>query len=182
MLSHADPKIGSVRAISVRASGAAEGDHHAVMSQFLGTHQNRLDAKGRTSVPASFRTALRATVTGEGGGLILRPSLHQPCIEAWPLADFQTLATPLNKLDVLSEEHDDLATSLYADAFPMEADKEGRIILPEILVAHAGLTDAVTFVGMGRNFHIWEPAAFARRREEAREKARLQTLTQAKAA
>jgi MraZ protein len=173
---------GAYRAASVHSSGAFEGDHHAAMSQFLGTHQNRLDAKGRISVPAPFRTALRAAANGEGAGLILRPSHHQPCIEAWPTAAFHALATPLDELDVLSEAHDDLAATLYADAFQMEADKEGRIILPELLVEHAGLTDAVAFVGMGRIFHIWEPAAFTRRRSEARERARLQTLSQGKAA
>jgi MraZ protein len=153
------------------------------MSQFLGTHQNRLDAKGRVSVPAQFRTALRAAATGDGtASLILRPSHQHPCVEAWPVAAFQALATPLDRLDVFSQAHDDLATALYGDAFPMEADKEGRIVVPEQLVAHAGLTGAVTFVGMGRIFHIWEPTAFARRREEARERARLRELAQTGAA
>ncbi len=152
------------------------------MSQFLGTHQNRLDAKGRTSVPAPFRTALRAAANGEGGGLVLRPSHQHRCIEAWPTLAFQALATPLDQLDVFSQAHDDLAAALYADAFPMEADKEGRIILPEILVQHAQLTDAVAFVGMGRIFQIWEPAAAARRRDEARERARLRDVTVAQAA
>ena len=151
------------------------------MSQFLGTHQNRLDAKGRVSVPAPFRTVLRAA-NGESGGLVLRPSHQHRGIEAWPVAAFQALATPLDRLDVFSQAHEDLAAALYADAFPMEADKEGRIILPETLVAHAGLTDAVTFVGMGRIFQIWEPAAATRRREEARERARLRDLTLGQAA
>ncbi len=153
------------------------------MSQFLGTHLNRLDAKGRTSVPAPFRTALRASANGEGnGGIVLRPSHHHRCIEAWPNAVFQALATPLDQLDVLSQAHDDLAASLYADAFPMEADKEGRIILPELLRDHAQITDAVAFVGMGRIFHIWEPAAAARRSEESRARTRQRDLTANQAA
>jgi MraZ protein len=153
------------------------------MSQFLGTHQNRLDAKGRTSVPALFRTALRAAANGEMGGLVLRPSHTQACIEAWPVAAFQALANPLDQLDVFTQAHDDLAAAIYADAFPVEADKEGRIILPESLVEHANITDAVAFVGMGRIFQIWEPAAAAKRREEARARAKLRdpTVTQAAA-
>ncbi len=143
------------------------------MSQFLGTHQNRLDTKGRVSIPASFRTALRAgsgndTVTS----LVLRPSHKHPCIEAWPVDAFAALATPLDRLDVFSDEHDDFATALYADAYPMDADKEGRIILPAPLVEHAGLNGVVEFMGTGRNFQIWEPDAAARRRAEAREASR----------
>ncbi len=146
------------------------------MSHFLGTHQNRLDAKGRVSVPASFRSALRGQDEA-ADGLILRPSHKHPCVEAWPSSVFRTLATPLDQLDVFSEEQDDLAAALYADAFPVEADKEGRIVLPDVLVTHAGLTDTVVFMGLGRIFQIWEPAAADARRTQARERARARGLT-----
>lgn len=108
---------------------------------------------------------------------MLRPSHKYACIEAWPEAVFQALATPLDKLDLFSEEHDDLAASLYADAYPVEADREGRIVLPESLVAHAGLTEQVAFLGLGRTFHIWEPAAGQRWSAESRERARVRKLT-----
>lgn len=155
------------------------------MTHFLGTHQNRLDAKGRVSVPAPFRAVIRAlngTAEPESAGqngapVVLRPSHKHPCIEAWPASVFRQLATPLERLDLFSEEHDDLAAALYADAFPVDADKEGRIILPEGLVAHAGLTDAVVFMGLGRTFQIWEPVAAERRRAEARERARSRGMT-----
>ncbi len=146
------------------------------MTQFLGTHVNKLDAKGRISIPAPFRASLRAA-PGEAASLVLRPSHNLQCIEAWPIAAFQALATPLERLDVFSEEHDDLAATLYADAYPLEADKEGRIVLPESLVAHAGLSDTAVFMGLGRIFQIWEPAAADRRRAEARERARSRGLT-----
>jgi MraZ protein len=150
------------------------------MTHFLGTHQNRLDAKGRVSVPAPFRAALRAHAEASGlpgPQLVLRPSHKHACIEGWPAAVFQSLATPLDRLDLFSEDHDDLAAALYADAFPAESDKEGRIVLPEHLTAHAGLKDAVVFMGLGRTFQIWEPAAAERRRAEARERARAGGLT-----
>jgi MraZ protein len=143
------------------------------MSQFLGTHQNRLDAKGRVSIPAQFRAVLRAGSGGETGtSLVLRPSHKHPCIEAWPANAFAALATPLDRLDVFSDEHDDFATALYADAFPLEADKEGRIVLPYSLAEHANLSGVVEFMGTGRSFQIWEPTAAERRRAEARENTR----------
>lgn len=149
------------------------------MTQFLGTHQNRLDAKGRVSVPAPFRNLLKSQseTNGNGTQLVLRPSHQHPCIEAWPPAEFEALAQSLNSYDLFSEEHDDLATALYAEAFPVESDKEGRIMLPEALAAHAGLSDAVVFMGTGRTFQIWEPGAAERRRTEARERARVRGFT-----
>lgn len=146
------------------------------MIQFLGNHQNRLDSKGRVSIPASFRAVLRGYET-TGGGLVLRPSHQRPCIEAWPSSAFQSLAAPLDRLDLFSEAHEDLAAALYADAFPVEADREGRIVLPPVLAAHAGIGEAVAFLGLGRLFQLWEPEAAERRRAEARERARAGGLT-----
>lgn len=145
------------------------------MTQFLGTHQNRLDAKGRVSVPASFRAALKNGT--ESVALILRPSHKHPCVEAWPEPLFAQLETQMQGLDLFSETHDDMASALYSDACRIEADKEGRIVLPESMAAHAGLADAVVFMGLGRIFQIWEPEAAERRRAEARERARARGLT-----
>lgn len=124
------------------------------MSQFLGTHQNRIDAKGRVSVPGPFRALFK------GEDLVLRPSHKHPCIEAWPASSFGQLARPLETLDLFSEAYDDMAAVLYADAFPMKLDSEGRVGLPDLLVDHASLKDQVVFLGFGRYFHIWEPAAW----------------------
>jgi len=147
------------------------------MSPFLGTHQNRLDAKGRISIPASFRALLK---DDEGkAALILRPSHKHACIEAWPAASFNALAKPLEGMDLFSEDHDDMALSIYADAYHAEADKEGRIMLPEFLVAHAGLSDAATFLGAGRIFQIWEPAAAEIQKQAARERARAKGVLRA---
>lgn len=145
------------------------------MTQFLGTHQNRLDAKGRVSVPAAFRTALRGT--DGAASLVLRPSHKHFCIEAWPRSVFDALDAPVDRLALFSDDQEDFTTSLYSDAYPVEADKEGRIVLPEDLKLHAALTDAVTFMGMGRTFQIWEPAAADRRRAEARERTRSRNIS-----
>jgi MraZ protein len=147
-----------------------QGIAFSSMMQFLGTHLNKLDAKKRVSVPAAFRAVLKE-LTG-APDLILRPSHTHRCIEAWPVKKFNELEKTLNTLDVFSEPYDDLATTIYADAYPLETDKEGRILLPESLVAHAGLTDAVAFVGAGPTFQIWEPAAAAARTAQARERTR----------
>jgi MraZ protein len=150
------------------------------MTQFFGTYQNKLDAKGRVSIPAQFRTLLKAQSTGGSGStipFILRPSHLYSCIEAWPQKAFETLAESLNDLEDFSEDQIDLATAICADAFPAETDREGRIVLPADLAAHAGVTDAVAFVGVGKVFQLWEPNAAARRKAEARERSRDKRLT-----
>jgi len=132
-----------------------------------GTFVQNFDAKGRVSVPALFRTALRAGAVNaipqtEGPvsiPLVLRPSEKSPCIEAWTEQNHQSLAAELEKLDPLSDEYDVLSTVLFADAWPIETDREGRIILQDTLLAHAGIsrTGSVAFVGKGTRFQIWHP-------------------------
>jgi len=151
------------------------------MTQFLGTYLNKLDSKGRVSVPAQFRTALRTASSGAealvGVPIILRQSHQYPCIEGWSQKGFESLAAPLYDYEQFSQEHDDFAMAIYSDAFQMETDKEGRIVLPAELAAHADLTESVCFIGLGRNFQIWEPVAANRRRAEARERARDNRMT-----
>jgi MraZ protein len=147
------------------------------MSQFLGSHKAKLDTKGRTSVPAQFRAALRKESDSATAALILRASHKHKCVEGWPADIFASFAKSLEKVDLFDDDGDDLTTALYADAWPVEADKEGRIILPDSLVQYAGLSDSVVFMGLGRQFQIWEPDAAARRTAEARERARSRSLT-----
>ena len=143
----------------------------------MGTHQSRFDAKGRMSVPAPFRTVLRSFAIMGEPSLILRPSHTLACIEAWPAAKFEALGAGVERFEPFSEDQDDFATSLYADAWPVEPDKEGRIGVPESLVQHAGLTEQVTFMGLGARFQIWEPNAAALRKAAAREGSAARRLT-----
>lgn len=144
------------------------------MSQFSGTHLNKVDSKGRVSIPAPFRALLRAQREIDDGSpeapLFLRRSNYHDCLEAWSERGFQGFTSRLSQLDRLSPEYDDIATAIFSDAYRMETDKEGRIVLPGDLAQFAGITGPVAFMGVGEYFQIWEPDAAARRREEARAK------------
>ncbi len=150
------------------------------MDHFTGSHHNKLDAKGRVSVPAQYRSILKkfshAGADAVGAPLVLRPSHQYPCIEGWPEKEFETLSAPLDAFDRFSPEHDDLSIGLFGDACTIETDREGRIILPMDMVAYANLKDSVVFIGANKTFQIWEPAAGARRLAEARAKIRMLTL------
>ena len=137
--------------------------------QFLGSHQNRIDSKGRVSVPAPFRTALRES---EDPTLVLRRSHNYACVEAWPSRAFNALAAQVDTLPLFSEERDDLETVVFGESYSLEPDREGRIVLPEGLKEHAGVTEAVLFVGKGRTFQVWEPEAAKRHNKEAHARAK----------
>jgi MraZ protein len=150
------------------------------MDHFSGSHHNKLDAKGRVSVPAPFRSILkRFSAAGEDAlvaPLVLRPSHQYPCIEVWTEKGFEALSAPLQAFDQFSPEHEDLSIGLFGDACAMETDKEGRIVLPADMVTYASLAENVVFIGANKTFQIWEPAAGARRIAEAKQSIRRLTL------
>jgi len=138
---------------------------------FLSTFTNKLDKKGRVSVPASFLYAL----AGESfHGVIAYASFINPCIEACGYDRISKLSANIESLDPFSEERDAFATAILGGSSQLNFDGDGRVMLPEALVEEAGLSDAALFVGKGETFEIWQPDAFhdyaAQARKLAREK------------
>jgi len=144
------------------------------VSLFLSTTVNRLDKKGRISVPSTFRAALSEQ---SFQGVVLFCSHHHACIEGFGWGYVEEMNTRLDTFDLFSDEQDDLATAIFADCIQLPFDKEGRIILPFELIAHAELDEQASFVGLGRKFQIWNPDNFQARRVHARKNIREQKLT-----
>ena len=142
------------------------------MNRFVSTFTNKIDAKGRVSVPASFRAVLESDRYTEGstGGIYCYPSLDAPALDAGGQSLAQKIDGLLDGLPDYSDERDELSVALYGDVQILALDQDGRIVLPEGLRAHAGLSSHVTFVGLGSKFQMWEPARFEERRARAREK------------
>lgn len=139
------------------------------MDRFVSNFTNRLDAKGRVSIPASFRAVL-----GRDGfeGLYVHPALDAPALDAGGNALLSDINALLSTLSPYSDERDHLSTALFGTSEVLKTDPEGRVILTESLRAHAGIADAVTFVGHGHKFQMWEPERFRAHLEEARAKVR----------
>jgi MraZ protein len=138
------------------------------MDRFVSTFTNKIDAKGRVSVPAPFRAILERD--GYAGGIYCYPSLDAPALDAGGQSLAQNIDGLLEGLPDYSNERDELSVALYGDVQILSLDQDGRIVLPEALRAHAGLATHVTFVGLGQKFQMWEPARFQERRARAREK------------
>jgi MraZ protein len=129
----------------------------------------RLDAKGRVSVPASFR----AVLSREGAdGLFCYPALDRPAVEAGGRSLMTDIEKLMERFPPFSEEREQFATALYATSEILKVDGEGRVTLSDQLKDHAGIMDAVAFVGLGHKFQIWAPDRFSARLSEATGKMR----------
>ncbi|MCB1556826.1 MAG: division/cell wall cluster transcriptional repressor MraZ [Alphaproteobacteria bacterium] len=144
------------------------------MSLFLSTYINKVDKKGRVSVPASFRAALAGQ---DFAGIVLFRSHAHECLEGFGMDTMEEISARLDHFDLFSAAQDDLATAIFGEAAPLPFDGEGRVILPPDLMDFGGIGDQVAFVGMGRKFQLWAPAAFEARKIDAREEIRAKGLT-----
>jgi MraZ protein len=135
---------------------------------FLSTYTNKVDRKGRVSVPATFRSSL--ATHRHPNIVILFPSLKLAALDGSGSDYMEDLQSRLAQLDPLSDEYDDLSL-MFADAHQLAIDGDGRIVLPETLKEHAQIADEAAFVGRGATFQVWEPARYAAHRDASRERA-----------
>jgi MraZ protein len=139
------------------------------LDRFVSTITLRLDSKGRVSVPASFRSVL-----GRDGfdGLYCYPALDRPAIDAGGNALMAEIETLIGRYAPFSAAREQFALALYGTSETLTIDGEGRVVLSDTLKRHAGITEAVSFIGLGHKFQIWEPGRLQRELAEATDKVR----------
>ena len=127
------------------------------MAALIGRHINRIDKKGRISVPKQFRDAL----SDQGfPGIYVYPSFKNPVIEACGEEFIQRIVASLDDLELFSDEQDDLASTILENSHQLLYDTEGRIVLPKAILKHANIKFEAVFVGRGNRFQVWEPSAY----------------------
>ena len=124
---------------------------------FLSNYENKIDKKGRVSVPASFRSYLN---TMGFNGFVSYPSFNHPALEACSQDRIEKLSNTIDSLNPFEEKRDYFATSILSESENLQFDTEGRISLSKKLLNHAKINTSILFVGLGKTFQIWEPKNF----------------------
>lgn len=143
------------------------------MALFVGKYVNRIDKKGRVSVPKPFREALGSQ---SFSGLYVYPLFKFNAFEACDEDFMARLSDSLDDLPMFSDEQDDLSFILE-NTHSLSFDPEGRVALPKDVLKTTGITGQALFVGRGRRFQIWEPKAYEANRGEAFDRARARGAT-----
>lgn len=144
------------------------------MPLFLSTHLNKVDKKGRVSVPAQFRAALASE---SFQGVILIRSHAHAALEGFAFSYMEEISRRLENFDLFSAEQDDLATAVFGESVQLSFDGDGRIVLPKDLLEFAGIDEQASFVGLGNKFQIWNSDVLEKRRAEARASVKSKGLT-----
>src|SRR5262249_43266129 len=118
--------------------------------------EHAIDAKGRTSVPARFRDSLP-----ENGGFVITQALDA-CLVAYPLDEWRAFEEKLSKLPRFDASVVKLRRLYGSAASEVQADTQGRVLVPATLRAYAALEKDVIWAGMGRYAELWSKERWAR--------------------
>jgi len=127
------------------------------MDRFLSSALNRIDAKGRVSVPAHFRAVVSRRGYSE---LYAIRQLDVPALDVGGPDLLDAFEERIAQEDPLLQTADDLAYFYYGDGAFLKLDQDGRITVNDFIREHTGITTDVAFVGKGKVFQIWEPERF----------------------
>lgn len=124
---------------------------------FLSTITNKIDKKGRVSVPAQFRTYLSQQ---EFPGLVLFRSIVHPILEGCGYNTLMKLSQAEEMAALSPHKEHDYAALMFAEAQMLSFDSEGRVTIPAEFLGYANIQEQMTFVGRGARFEIWQPEHF----------------------
>jgi len=144
------------------------------MDRFLSSAVNRIDAKGRVSVPAHFRSILQKRGYSE---LYALRALEVAALDVGGPDLLDRYEQRIALEDPFLQTADDMSFFCYGDGAFLKLDQDGRITVSDFIREHTGITGDVAFVGRGHFFQIWEPQQLKAYGAEAR--ARLLGVRQA---
>lgn len=119
---------------------------------FLGEHEHTLDEKGRLTLPAKLRDSFPE-------GLVLTRGMDG-CVYAYPKAHWAELASRLSGRGLLSRDDRMIQRHFFSGAAELVPDKQGRVMIPAALAAHAKLDREVVVAGVHDHLEIWDRAAW----------------------
>ena len=119
---------------------------------FLGTHNPRLDDKGRLFLPAKFRDRLAS-------GLVITRG-QERCLYVFPMDEFVRVAETMRNAPVTSKVVRDYLRVFLSGASDEIPDKQGRVTVPSTLREYAGVTRDCTVIGAGSRVELWDTNAW----------------------
>ena len=134
----------------------------------LSSFENKLDKKGRVSVPSTYRSHLNSMGYN---GFITYPSFNHSALEACSQDRIEKLSNTIDTLNPFEEKRDYFATSILSESVNLQFDTDGRVSFTDKLLEHAKIKNNILFVGLGKTFQIWEPKIFEKFKVVARKKA-----------
>jgi len=130
----------------------------------IGTYECKADIKGRLMLPSSVKKQLSAVLQD---GFVLKRAVFQPCLELYPMSEWNLLMQKVNKLNRFKKKNNDFIRLFTAGVKPVELDVSGRLLIPKDLHSFAGISKEVVLSSAVNIIEIWDKKRYEKAIDDA---------------
>lgn len=134
------------------------------MINFIGTYECKADAKGRFMMPVSLKKQLAPVLQD---GFVLKRAVFQPCLELYPMVEWNAMMTRINKLNRFNKKNNDFIRRFTAGVKTVEIDANGRLLIPKDLIQIAGISKEITVSSAINIIEIWDKQQYEKAIDDA---------------
>ncbi len=134
------------------------------MNTIVGTYECKVDAKGRLLLPAPLKKQLATSLQD---GFVLKRSVFQPCLELYPMAEWNILMNKVNKLNRFVKKNNDFIRRFTAGVKVVEIDALGRLLVPKDLVVFASISKDIVLSSAVNIVEIWDKDLYEKSIDDA---------------
>ncbi|CAA0171955.1 division/cell wall cluster transcriptional repressor MraZ [Tenacibaculum maritimum] len=134
------------------------------MINLIGTYECKIDAKGRMMFSSAFKKQLSAVLQD---GFVLKRAVFQPCLELYPMSEWQLMMAKINKLNRFVKRNNDFIRRFTAGVKLVELDASGRILIPKDLCQFAGIQKEIVLSSSVNIIEVWDKEKYEKVIDEA---------------
>jgi len=134
------------------------------LNPLIGTYECKVDAKGRLMLPAAVKKQLLPVLQN---GFVLKRAVFQPCLELYPMSEWEALMQKVNKLNRFKKKNNDFIRRFTAGLKVVEVDAAGRLLIPKDLVAFSGITKEIVVSSAINIIEIWDKSKYEKAIDDA---------------
>lgn len=134
------------------------------MNTLIGTYECKVDAKGRLMLPVAFKKQLASVVEN---GFVLKRAVFQPCLELYPMQEWESMMQNVNKLNRFKKKNNDFIRRFTAGVKPVDLDISGRLLIPKDLVGFASITKEIVVTSAVNIIEIWDKDSYEKAIDDA---------------
>ncbi|MFZ4670976.1 MAG: division/cell wall cluster transcriptional repressor MraZ [Flavobacterium sp.] len=123
------------------------------MNSIVGTYECKVDAKGRLMIPSALKKQLANSLQD---GFVLKRSVFQPCLELYPMTEWDSMMQKINKLNRFVKKNNDFIRRFTAGVKVVEVDDLGRLLIPKDLVAFGKIAKDIVLSSAVNIVEIWD--------------------------
>lgn len=123
------------------------------MINLIGTYECKIDAKGRVMLPSALKKQLLPILEK---GFVLKRSVFQPCLELYPMNEWDEVMQKVGKLNRFDRKNNDFIRRLTAGLKMIELDASGRLLVAKDLIGYSGLEKEIVISSAGNILEVWD--------------------------